>query len=506
MDTLKQYEAARRVSVPLVIWKTPDAAATISAINNGADYPIFSWDIVRGVMAVNEKAKGKTEAGKGIQNPVEILEAMQDFPADSVLFMHNMHLFTDNPVVVQAVWNLRDSNKSEHKMLVMLSPQMQSPMELSNDILVIDEKLPDDAALREIVKTQSKYAKDAVHGTGTKFNEPDIEKAVDALSGLSAFSAEQSVAVSFEKNGDGVSLNQDTLWERKRQAIEETRGLSVWREGVTLDDVQGCSNVKNFARLVMNGKEAPRAIVFLDEFEKQVAGAAGDLSGVSQDQHMQFLTEMQNRKAQGMLLVGHPGSAKSMFAKAFGNSAGIVTIQMDVGAMKGSLQGESEKHIRAAFKVIEAVSQGRALYVATCNKISGLSPEMKRRFKLGVFFFDLPTLVERAAIWKHYVKKFDLSGKDIRIGSNKYQIEGIDDEGWTGADIEACCHRAWMFSSTLGEAAKYATPICKTDPQAIEALRRVADNKFISANYEGLYQIGRQTVSLGDTKRKMTFK
>jgi SpoVK/Ycf46/Vps4 family AAA+-type ATPase len=252
--------------------------------------------------------------------------------------------------------------------------------------------------------------------------------------------------------------------------------------------------------MIIGGRKAPRAIVFIDEIEKQMSGSGGgDLSGVTDDQHMQFLTEMQNKKAEGMILVGHPGSAKSMFAKAFGNTAGIVTIQMDVGAMKGSLQGESEKHVRQAFKVIDAVSQGKALYIATCNKISGLSPELKRRFTLGTFFFDLPTLEERTAIWKHYVKKYDLKVKGIR--------EGVEDEGWTGADIENCCKRAWMFNCSLGDAAKYATPICKTNPQGIEALRHVADNAFISANYEGLYQHGKQTVSLGDAgKRKMTFK
>ena len=173
--------------------------------------------------------------------------------------------------------------------------------------------------------------------------------------------------------------------------------------------------------------------------------------------------------------------------------------------MKGNLVGDSEKNIRAAMKVIDAVSQGRALYIATCNKIASIPPELKRRFTLGTFFFDLPTLAERAAIWKHYVKKFNLGGKDVRIGSNKYQIDGVSDEGWTGADIFNCCNRAWMFDSSLGEAAKYATPICKTDPQGIEALRNVADGAFISANYEGLYEKTKQTVSLGAAKRKMTF-
>lgn len=498
MDTVKQFSAARRVSVPLIIWKSPDAAATISGVVGAADYPIISWDIVRGCLPCNEKAKGLIKPDVGIGNPLEMLQAAQTLPPDSVVFMHNAHLFTDNSGVIQGIWNLRDTNKADHKTLVLLSPQMKSPIELANDIMVIDEQLPDDGALAEIVKTQTGFARIGAKESGAKFNEPNIDKAVDALSGLSAFSAEQTVAVSFEKNGNGVELNQKTLWDKKRQAIEETRGLTVWRDGETLDDVKGCENIKKFLRRIIDGKAPPRAVVFVDEIEKSLAGSAGDTSGTSQDQLGVLLTEMQNKKAQGILEVGHAGSAKSMVAKAFGNTAGIVTIQMDLGAMKGSLVGDSEKNIRAAMKVIDAVSQGRALYIATCNAIDSLPAALRRRFTLGTFFFDLPTLDERAAIWNFYLKKFGLK--------EKFGKFGFDDTGWTGADIENCCKRAWMFDCTVAEASKYATPICKTDPTGIENLRNIADNAFISANYEGMYQKGKETVSLEPKQRKMKFE
>ena len=231
-ETLKQYNAARRVSVPLVVWKTPDAAATISSVKNSekADYPIFSWDIVRGVMPVNDQAMGKGGQGIGIGNPPDMLDAAQKLPKHSVLFMHNAQRFVDDSTVLQGIWNLRDTNKSEHRMLVLLAPQMRTPIELSNDILAIDEQLPDAAQLRDIVEAQISHAQVGAKESGVKFDgvtSEGIDRAVDALSGLSAFSAEQTVAVSFEKNGKGVVLNPVTLWDRKRQAIEETQGLTV---------------------------------------------------------------------------------------------------------------------------------------------------------------------------------------------------------------------------------------------------------------------------------------
>src|SRR5206468_10233808 len=122
---------------------------------DGAKFPIFQWDIVRGLVAANQSAVGKVEQGQGIGNPPELLEAAQKLPEHSVVFMHNAHLFTDNSAVIQGIWNLRDTNKSEHRTLVLLAPQMRTPLELANDILVIDEQLPDDAQLTEIVETQA---------------------------------------------------------------------------------------------------------------------------------------------------------------------------------------------------------------------------------------------------------------------------------------------------------------------------------------------------------------
>jgi hypothetical protein len=514
-DSMKQYNAARRVSVPLVVWKTPDPAATMSSVVGVAKYPVFSWDVVRGIMPANDLARGKCEAGS-LLNPVEMLEwSATKLPADAVVFMHNAHLHIGandrpNEQVIQGIWNLRDSNKAEHRMLVMLSPQMRTPLELSNDVMVIDEALPNDKELTAIVAAQVGHAKVGSKDSGVKFNEPseaDVVKAVDALSGLSAYAAEQSVAVSFEKNGNGVGLNLGTLWERKKQVIEETRGLKVWRDGETLDDVKGCENIKKFARRIIGGRMPPRVIVFIDEIEKSGVANTGDTSGTNMDQLGALLTKMQDSKAQGILCVGHAGSAKSMFSKAFGNTAGIVTIQMDLGAMKGSLVGESEKNIRAALKVVDAVGQDRVLYIATCNDIKGLPAALRRRFTLGTFFFDLPTLEEREAIWEYYVKKFGLKGKGFtQKGSGGYKVEGVDDEGWTGADIYNCANRAWMFDSTLAEAAKYATPVSRTDPAGIEALRNLADGAFISANYEGIYKKDRGDTVKIKTDRKMKFE
>ncbi|MGD0124007.1 MAG: hypothetical protein ABSF46_01515 [Terriglobia bacterium] len=96
-----------------------------------------------------------------------------------------------------------------------------------------------------------------------------------------------------------------------------------------------------------------------------------------------------------------------------------------------------EQAVGAALQIIDAVSQGRVLFIATGNSITSLPPELRRCFMLGTFFFDLPTAEERETIWEIYFKKYGVSG-DLP-----------NDEGWTGAEIKECCRQAHRLGITL---------------------------------------------------------
>jgi hypothetical protein len=307
----------------------------------------------------------------------------------------------------------------------------------------------------------------------------DVELAVDALRGLAAFPAEQSVAMNLSKRG----LDVDGLWERKRRLISSTPGLRVYEGKEIFTDLGGCDQIKRFMKGVINGKESPNVIVFIDEGEKMFAGATGDAadsSGVSQDFLGTTLSYMEDNECDGAIFVGPPGAAKSAIAKATGNEAGVPTVVFDFGGMKGGLVGKSEAQVRAAFKIITSVGGGKAFFIMTCNRIVSLPPELRRRFTSGIFFFDLPTYEERQKIWSIY--------------KDKYQIDIVQDavpvtwdEGWTGAEIRNCCRMAYRQNISLSEAAKYIVPVAKAAPQQIQELRRQASGAYLSANEEGIY-------------------
>jgi hypothetical protein len=277
-------------------------------------------------------------------------------------------------------------------------------------------------------------------------------------------------------NLKGKALDFDSLWETKRQIIRATPGLGISRGGLTFADIGGNENIKTFLTGVLRGNKPPRVIVFMDEVEKAFAGTGTDLSGVTTEMTGTILSEMENRQYTGAIFVGHPGAGKTAIAQAAGAQVGIPTITFDLSAMKGSLVGQSGANLRAALKVVAAVSQGEALFLATCNSLASLPPELKRRFRLGTFFFDLPTEEEREIIWQLYCAKYKIGG------------EKPADDGWTGAEIRNCVELAWRLNTSLLKAAQYITPIIKTSPDRVKQLQEQAEGRFISSSYPGTYR------------------
>jgi hypothetical protein len=526
MNLVQGLKSARAVAVPIVMIESPDPAQTIklvrAAFENGAKtpIPIVQWDAMNGLTGLNQAGVaalvkvigadvGQDQWPAMTANPGAALALLAQLPGElkngkeltqrgSIAFALNLHRYfrdepgSNNGQVVQGIWNLRDDYKTNRRTLVpIVPPGTRLPAEIAQDVIVFDEPYPDDDALKAVVVGQIKSA-----GV-PELTAAALEGAVDALRGLSAFSAEQITAMSLTQGG----LDVEELWQRKIKVIEQTDGLSVDSGPETFDDVRGLANFTEFSLSYIRSKRSATLYVRIDEIEKSFAGLGtrggpGDNTGTTQDRLGVMLKKMEDNGWTGLIAIGHAGTGKSLVTKALANTATkltgrrVLSVALDLGALAGGIVGESERKARTAMKVIESLAAGgRVCFVATCNGIDELPPALRRRFKLGTWMFDLPEREEKDGMWAQYTAKFGIA-KQPRP----------DDTDWTGADIRNVCDVADNLECTLEKATQYMSFVAKSDPEGIARLRRQADG-FVSASRPGTYRAPLRTNSVIADKR-----
>lgn len=475
---------ARLVSAPLIGLSTADQREAMNEIvAMYPHHPVVQWDAARGITHVNTLGEAtlnrvKIDSADTIEFGAAML-ALPLLPEKALVFVHNAHrqLTSAEPSstaqAVQAVANLRDDFKVDHRTLVLMAPSFVAPMELKHDIVSLEHAMPDGAAIEQMVRELHASAGLTVP-TGD-----DMRRAVEAATGLSMFEAETAVSLSLTDHG----LDQSQLWERKRTIIEKTPGLSVHRGTETFDDLRGLEAAKERFRQHINAKTPVGVVVWIDEGADVFSNVEQDTSGVKTDQQRVLLTEMEQNKWRGVLCVGVPGAGKSAIAQAFGNEANVLTIALDLAGMESKYVGESEANLRQAIRVIKSIGHGRAFFVLTCNSLKGIRPQFQARFRRGTFFFDLPTKDERDAIWKLYERKFEIP-KQPRP----------EDDGWVGREIRECCESAWDTGVSLVDAAKFIVPVSRSRAAEIEEMRKEAHMKFLDASHVGEYHYRRETM------------
>lgn len=488
---IRALKAGRRVSVPIFAVTTPDQAAaekSIRAALNG-DAPQFGWDLVRGLRPRRKQDAtliGTDIAEQTKQDPVTFLETCLQLPERSIVFFHSANRFVQDAAVAQALLNLRDEFKGDHRTLILLGPDLKLPQELVGSVVELDDPYPDEDKLEAIIREQL----EGVPEGQLAFEPTDelVRATATELKGTMAFGAEQCAAMALRKTG----FDREFLNVAARKLIEQTRGLTFETGGETFDDIGGLDFAKGFAHKLANGPERPAVIVRVEELEKAMAGSTGgDLSGTSSDALQVYLSEMEDNNWSGILAFGPAGAGKSLYAKGFANTIGAKALRLDVNATKGSLVGQSEQNIRAAMKTLKTIGGTRVFFIASVNRLESLPPELQRRFRCGVWFFDLPDDQQRAEIWQINRDRYDIHTED----------PGCDEPDLTGADIRNLCEMAHRLNCHTPEARQYVVPLKVQSPTSIQECRDRAHQRFTDAARGGTYDRDRKPAR--KTKRSL---
>jgi hypothetical protein len=485
---------ARRKSVPLVALETADQAGLPARVRAavetvGSPAPVVMWDAVRGLKASNDEGAAVLAQCSGDPSAAAALDTLAAETVGSLASALSRLAVSAAPWVVvalgadrqlsgsdaamcaAAVVAHRERGKALRQMVVLAgsAPWRLDP-DLRADVLVLSEPLPDDKAREAIIGRMLSEA---------GYSVEQVPQAVEATRGLSAFAVEQAAALSTIK--ETKSLDVAALWARSRSAISQVEGLTMADPETLpkLGDISGNGAVCEFYRRLFAGPEAPSALVLVDEIEKTgLAASEHETSGTSRAQVGALLSAMETHKWVGGLLVGQPGSGKTMLAEAVAGEFGRPLLKVDLGQAKGGIVGQSEHQMAALLETVWAVAGPGAYWMGSSNTTQGLPAALLRRFVDGLWYFDLLSKAERESCWDHYCAQW---------GHDSKQQRPIDHD-WTGAEIRNCCRLAYRLGCSLVEAGEQIIPIAQADPRTLEALRHEADGHYRDAARGGVYR------------------
>ena len=254
----------------------------------------FHWDISRGL--------SRDLIHYEESDPLEVIRQIIE-PQEAVIFLENFHHFLENPNVMQGLLNATSVMKSKGTTIVILSPVLKIPPELNPVVRVLMHDLPEDAEYHKCLR-------DVLEENST-LSDTELQSIVQAGKGMTLAGYEDALALSLVKDGQ---ITPKAIWNEKADMIKKSGLAEIYHGQEKFDDIGGLDGLKQFClRSLTSGRSGSR----------------------------------------GVMLLGVPGTGKSLFAKALGNEVGRCTISLEMSKMYSSLVGETERNIRETLQVID---------------------------------------------------------------------------------------------------------------------------------------------------------
>ena len=476
---ITNYIRAGYPGIYLVSSEEARVEAELKAIATALDYGLHSWSVTEGLV---DTTHGNVRSA---QDPLELLTALDELPENCIALLKDLHLFIEdgNPVLVRKLKETLRVAKTKGKAFVIVACRLALPPELAREFVVVEFALPAKAGLGVVLDNIATSAKLLPPEGDTR------ELLLDAASGLTSIEAENAYALSVVEAG---KLCPVVVSREKANEVKKSGILDVCPTANSLDDIGGLDQLKAW---LLQRREA-----FGQEAQRYGLPAP-----------------------KGLLIVGIPGTGKSLTAKATAAVFQRPLLKLDAGRLFGSLVGESESNLRSVIATAEAIApvvlwmdelekglggsrgsgasdggtssrvlgtflnwlqdrKAPVFVVATANDVTQLPPELLRKGRFDeLFFVDLPNQAEREAIWKLQVARY---GRD----PDQFDIDQLAraTDGLTGAEIEqlfldalyeAFSRRAEPNDLSIAGLLTDLVPLSRLMSEQIDNLRRWAKGR-----------------------------
>jgi ATP-dependent 26S proteasome regulatory subunit len=442
-------------------------------------YELCYWSVVDGLVNT------KSNQVHSCNDPLEVLQVISEQKERTVFLLKDYHLFLEdpNPVVLRKLKDVLLEGKTKQKPIIIAGCRTVLPPELEREITIVEFSLPGKEALRTVLHG-------VMESAGIKEIEPEQQdKVIDAASGLTTIEAENAYALSFVQS---KTIEPAVVSREKAQAVKKNGLLEIIETKETLESIGGLDVLKTW---LLKRRDA----------------------------FSQRAKEYGLPTPKGLLIIGIPGTGKSLTAKATAAVFGVPLLKLDAGRLFASLVGQSESNLRSVIQTAEAIApcclwidelekgfsgskssgstdggtsarvfgsfiswmqekQSPVFVVATANDVSQLPPEMLRKGRWDeMFWVDVPNQEEREAIWEIQIQKYGRDAKEFDIAALAKATEGL-----TGSEIEQAFVEALFCGFdqqkeptdlTIAQVLTEFVPLSKLMAEQIAALRNWAKGR-----------------------------
>lgn len=478
MEFINEIDLYLRSKATLLLVVSPEeerVAADLKTLCENTGRNLVAWDMADGFHTIVGKA-----TFSGGRDPLGVLEQIEkaDSLQSTLFLLEDYHECWENPSIKRKLRSITQKLKYTRNSILVTAPGAEIPAELENECVVIDYPLPGVKELDEVLNKLQ-----LIPGVTIRLSDAGREKLLQAALGMTASQAQRIFARAIVNNGCLSDSDIDFVMREKKQIIREIEALEYTDVSETPASVGGLGELKHWLNL--------REKAFSREAREYGLPAP-----------------------KGIALIGIPGTGKSLSAKMISRLWHLPLLRLDVGALFGSLVGESEERVRRVLSVVEiiapcilwidelekALSHGGldsgtstrvfasiltwmqektapVFVVATANDVSSLPPELLRRGRFDeIFFLDLPTEEERREIFEvHLLKRLRLP--------EAYDLDALAraSNGFVGAEIEQAVIDAMYTGFNDGgrefttedilQALERQVPLSVSQREKIEALR-----------------------------------
>jgi len=345
IDSFSELTALIKARVPIIWVLTHEERRFMEQLYNDVtkamSIPTFVWSSWQGMMPIDFLTRGTKQ---DIMNPNTALsvKALEYIASAKVNEFGAIYILRDFHTVLQTqevriLRDLYDKNADTAKIIIIVSPSLGHgpggtrdglPPTLEKQVAVIDYELPKHDDIVKHTKGIIKSIQNEIEGSNRKvdtkfdYTDADYEEVARAIRGLTRVEIENAIATCLALT---KRLDPNILLQNKKQVIKRSQILEYIDTSVSMDDVGGLDNVKNYL------------IRYTKAFSKEAK---------------QFGVE----PLRAVLFTGIAGTGKSLTGKAIGNLWKLPLLRLDVGRVMGSLVGSSEARMREVISTLEAIS------------------------------------------------------------------------------------------------------------------------------------------------------